>query len=680
MANSLSPRRQSMAFRTLRASMPVVLMISYSGSLGGAERALLDFAPALDGEQCLACPEGPLAQRARSSGVRVLALAQRPLDLRATPWERLLAVRRLVGFRREVRALVRDLDPSLVVACGMRAALALLLPGPPRHAPSVVFTHHDLLPGPLIGRLVRAAAARAAVVIVPSRTVALDLGPQVPAVVVHPGVDVERFASTGPPGASAQALVLGALVGWKRPELALETLALARLKRPDLRLRLVGATLGADGAGLSERLHERAARPDLRGAVDFVGEVDDPVAELASATCLLHCAPREPFGVAVVEALAAGRPVIAPASAGPQEIVDSSCGLLYAPDDAPAAARALLSVIERPELAREMGSAGRARARERFDVSAARERFAAAVAPVLGVRRPHPGAALALVTVTHDSGAELDKLLDSVSRHLPGTRVVVVDCASSDGSVQTARRPRERITVDVIALERNVGFGAACNVGLRTVTEPVTALLNPDVELVDDSLLALAEEAGRHDRLLAPLVLSLDGSRQDTVHPAPTSVAYLASTVIPGTALAPWRSATPRRVGWAVGCALVAGTQTLVRLGPFDERIFLYGEDLDLGLHAAAEGVQTWFWPSARVLHARAHSTAVAFAGEPFELLARARHDAIKRRLGARRARVDDAAQAVTFASRIALKRALGRPAERERGQLRAIRTVRRSP
>jgi hypothetical protein len=70
----------------------------------------------------------------------------------------------------------------------------------------------------------------------------------------------------------------------------------------------------------------------------------------------------------------------------------------------------------------------------------------------------------------------------------------------------------------------------------------------------------------------------------------------------------------------------------------------------------------------------------MAFAGEPFELLAQARHDAIERRLGARRARIDDAAQAVTFASRIGLKRALGRPAPRERGQLRAIRTVRRSP
>jgi GT2 family glycosyltransferase len=121
-----------------------------------------------------------------------------------------------------------------------------------------------------------------------------------------------------------------------------------------------------------------------------------------------------------------------------------------------------------------------------------------------------------------------------------------------------------------------------------------------------------------------------------------------------------------------VGCALVAATDTLKRLGPFDERIFLYGEDLELGLRA-----QTVFWPAARVIHARAQSSSREFGGEPFHLLAEGRHAAVERRLGARRARVDDLLQAVTFGSRIAVKRAFGRDASRERLQLRALRSLR---
>jgi GT2 family glycosyltransferase len=259
--------------------------------------------------------------------------------------------------------------------------------------------------------------------------------------------------------------------------------------------------------------------------------------------------------------------------------------------------------------------------------------------------------------------------------------VVVVDCASRDGTVALAR---DRPGVTVVELGENAGFGRACNRGLELVGAPVVALINPDVELLDDALLALAAEAlgpGRADRLLAPRVLNGDGSLQDTVHPRPGCAADLIGALVPpravpgraGAALAPWRDDRPRRVGWAVGCALVGRTATLRALGPFDESLFLYGEDLELGLHAAQRGVPTWLWPAARVVHHRAHASAVTFGGEPFQRLAQGRHAAVRLRLGPRRAALDDGAQALTFASRLVLKRALGRPADRERRQLAAV-------
>jgi GT2 family glycosyltransferase len=113
-------------------------------------------------------------------------------------------------------------------------------------------------------------------------------------------------------------------------------------------------------------------------------------------------------------------------------------------------------------------------------------------------------------------------------------------------------------------------------------------------------------------------------------------------------------------------------------MGPFDERLFMYAEDLDLCLRAGHEGIETWFWPTGRVIHHRAHSSTRAFDGEPFELLARARRQVVARRLGPARSAVDDRAQALTFASRIAVKQALGRPAARERRQLEALLAARR--
>lgn len=668
----------------------VVLFASYSGALGGAERLLIDWALALDGETCLACPEGPLASAARAAGLRVFAAPARGLELRGSPGRRLLASAGLVAHARELRRLTASLDPELVVAWGMRSAIALL--GLPRRFP-VAFQHNDLLPGPVIGRLVRLAAKRAAVVTVPSRAVASDLDPTDQLAhairVIHPGIDLDRFSPDAVPARPPEVLVLGALVPWKRVDLALEACALARRREPELRVRIVGAPLdGAAADGAVEAIQARAARDDLNGAVELAGASADAPAELARATCLLHCADREPFGLAVLEALAAGRPAIVPAAAGPAEIADRSCAFLYPPGDADAAADALVRVVSDHELAARMGRAGRERARTHFDGTSARSRWVRALSPVRRApsRAGIAAASLEIVTVTHESASALRGLLRSAERFLPSVRVHIVDCASTDETLEIARR---FVSAQVTALEQNVGFARACNLGVADVRAPVVALLNPDVELLDDSLLALAAELLRSDRaerLLAPLVLSTDGSPQDTVHPVPGSPADLARSLLPASAmprllavpLTPWRARSPRRVGWAVGCALLARTDSLRRLGPFDERFFLYGEDLDLGLRAAEAGVEAWFWPDARVLHHRAHSTGAAFGEEPFDLLARARREAVGGHMGDRRLLLDDGAQAVTFATRIAAKRALGRSFERERRQLRALRRARR--
>jgi GT2 family glycosyltransferase/glycosyltransferase involved in cell wall biosynthesis len=656
----------------------MILFVSYSGAFGGAERLLVDYASALRGDRWLACPEGPLAAAARAAGLRVFPLPARSLSLRGRRGEPAVAAVRLAAHARELRALAADLDPELIVAWGMRTAIAALAAGRP-----YVFGHNDLVPGPLVGAAVRRAARHAVRTLVLSHAIAEDLGR--PATVIHPGVDVDAWPAGSESATPPEVVVLGALVGWKAPELALEALAVARRERPELRLRFVGAPLDGDTTVL-DALRRRAESPDVAGAVAFGGFMAEPGAALARATCLLHCAPREPFGLAILESLACGRPAVVPDAAGPAEIVDDTCGVLYPPGDAAAAGRALASLAGDPGQAVALGRAGRERARGRFDVRRARDAFTAAIADAVAVARPGQapagdGAGMAIVTVTHDSAAVLPGLLDSVARHLPGARTIAVDCASGDDSVAIAR---SRSGVASIALAENVGFGAGCNRGVAAVTEPVTVLLNPDVELIDGSLAALgaALRAGP-ERLLAPCVLTGTGGREDSVHPVPASFADLVAAVVPpallpGTAVAPWRARRPRRVGWAVGCAIAAHTDTLRRLGPFDERIFLYGEDLDLGLRAARAGVPTWFSPQARVIHHRAHATRAAFAGEPFERLAGARRNVVARRLGDRRARLDDAAQAITFAARVAAKPLLRRSAERERRQLAALRAARR--
>lgn len=262
----------------------------------------------------------------------------------------------------------------------------------------------------------------------------------------------------------------------------------------------------------------------------------------------------------------------------------------------------------------------------------------------------------AVVTVLHRSAPELAQLRASIDAHLPGTRMVAVDTAEEDGAAALA---------DVLVARRdNPGFGAATNAGLEHVPEPATVLLNPDTEVRDDGLRRLVALTKAHDALFVPRLIRPDGSQERSAHPLPGTPGSLLPAVLPlrSVRLEPWRSPTPRTVGWAVAAALVARTATLQRVG-FDPRIHLHYEDMDLCLRARAAGVPTVFVPDVTVIHAGGHST-----GEPHLERARSRREVVRRNRGAVAAALDEAAQTLTFATR-----ALGgRDRERARTQLRA--------
>jgi N-acetylglucosaminyl-diphospho-decaprenol L-rhamnosyltransferase len=286
-----------------------------------------------------------------------------------------------------------------------------------------------------------------------------------------------------------------------------------------------------------------------------------------------------------------------------------------------------------------------------------------------------------VVCVLHQSAGVLPGLLGSLARHLPHAQVIAVDAGSRDGGSGLARAAG----AEVVVLGANPGFGAACNAGLAQARHAVSVLLNPDCELEDDGLERLAAAAVAHDALWAPRLVAADGRAERSAHALPGTVGALVPAVIHPALLPaalrvraePWRADRPRSVGWAVAACLVARTATLRRLGPFDPRQFLFYEDMDLCLRARAAGVPTILDPSVRVRHLGGHATRPAYGGEPYTLLARRRREVVGANRGRAALTRDDAAQALTFATRGLARRALGRPAAREAAQLAALREAR---
>jgi GT2 family glycosyltransferase len=281
---------------------------------------------------------------------------------------------------------------------------------------------------------------------------------------------------------------------------------------------------------------------------------------------------------------------------------------------------------------------------------------------------------VSIVVVLHDSARPLPALLASLARLPAPPQLIVVDTASSDEGPALARAAG----AEVVELGANPGFGAASNAGVERARHELTVLLNPDCELVDGALARLAARAA-DGRLWVPRLLNPDGSVQRSAHPLPGTAGALLPAVVHPPLLPralreraePYRSNRPRSVGWAIAACLAARTEVLRRLGPFDTRQFLFYEDMDLCLRARAAGIPTALDPSVRVRHLGGHAT--LRDGEPHALLARRRREVVAASRGAAAAALDDLAQGLTFATRAAARRALGRDAGRERAQLAAL-------
>ncbi|RME83783.1 MAG: glycosyltransferase [Caldilineae bacterium] len=176
-------------------------------------------------------------------------------------------------------------------------------------------------------------------------------------------VDLSPFSGPRRPPLSdperVQLLYLGRLVPEKNLHFLLRAFALAAAEEPRLHLRIVGE--GSE----REALQAEIGRMDLSARVELAGPVPfcDAPGELLRADVFLYPAQTESMSMAVLEAMAAGLPVVAVDCAALREYLDHRVEGVLVPEEEEAFAAALLELARMPELARRLGEAGRTRAR-----------------------------------------------------------------------------------------------------------------------------------------------------------------------------------------------------------------------------------------------------------------------------------------------------------------------------
>ncbi len=198
-----------------------------------------------------------------------------------------------------------------------------------------------------------------------------------PEVVPHP-IDWRRWVDCCPVSAAPEnILFLGRIEQLKAPEVVVEALDIVRKSRPQARAMLVGRSRGTrDGLPYIEWL-KRSAR-DVNGC-DFIGPVSrQELPRVFSASRVLAMTSWfENFPMVVLEAMAAGRPIVATSRVGTNELIKTAgCGVIIPPGDPSALAEALVPILQDGNHASEIGEKGRAFVREKLDpdkIAATRE-------------------------------------------------------------------------------------------------------------------------------------------------------------------------------------------------------------------------------------------------------------------------------------------------------------------
>jgi glycosyltransferase involved in cell wall biosynthesis len=383
-----------------------IVYLSASDQLGGAENSLLEILACLreagrGWSLHLVVPGGgPLGSRAAALGIPTTLAPFPPSFARFGDWgggqaqgNRLelwlrfaAAAPAATAYAVRLRFLLRALTPDVIHANGFKMHVLTVLARPPR-TPVIWHVHDYVRNRPVAARLLRWQARQGVMALVNSDSVGSDLkpvcGPTFRIRRIYNAVDLDRFSPQGPrldldalsglppaPPGTVRIGLVGTLGRWKGHGAFFRALSLIPAA-----LRVRGYVVGGpiyhtNGSQYTiEQLRRLAGDSGVLQNVGFTGFVHDVPSTLRALDIVVHASIQpEPFGLAIVEAMACGRAVIAAQAGGAAEIFrDGVDALGHPPGDAGALAHRITELVADEDLRHRLGNAGRATAERYFD-------------------------------------------------------------------------------------------------------------------------------------------------------------------------------------------------------------------------------------------------------------------------------------------------------------------------
>ncbi|MFC1736049.1 glycosyltransferase family 2 protein [Candidatus Hydrogenedentota bacterium] len=222
---------------------------------------------------------------------------------------------------------------------------------------------------------------------------------------------------------------------------------------------------------------------------------------------------------------------------------------------------------------------------------------------------------ISVIIVNWNTEELLRKCLRSVENHV-GTQereTLVIDNNSSDGSVEMIKN--EFPGVNLIRNADNRGFAAGVNQGLHASTGLHVLLINSDARIEDGVVQIMMQylATGKNVGIVGPGLIYPGGIPQERAAGYEINLWNLASHYLVLDKLFPFsmvfrgiyirKCDSPTSVAWVSGCAMLFRREVFEQIGPFDERLFMYMEDVDYCSRARDKGFDVHYLPYIHVIH-----------------------------------------------------------------------------
>ena len=371
-----------------------ILYVHGIEAIGGAERDLIALLKTLDRhtwEPHVVCPgTGPFREQLHAIAVPTYALS-------FPPWRKPLAVFQRQSAVRHLESLVNQLDPAIIHVNDIwwvPHTVSAIASSTANSLPIVAHVRQEIEPV----KVRRYELDRVEAVIAISRQIEQSLiagGVSSKNVrTLYSGIDLSESQLTydGQPirqmiGVPNEAVLLGTLANLfprKGYEVMLRAFPAIVDAVPTVHYMIVGS----DDQGYADRLKRMAQDLKIADRVHIVGFQDPVQPFLAALDLYVHPALMEGFGIAVVEAMAMGKAVVATTTGGlPEVVAQGETGLLVPPGDVDSLAATVVSLLDDPVRRAQMGCKGKVRARERFSLDASVAQVDQLYGKVLGAQK-----------------------------------------------------------------------------------------------------------------------------------------------------------------------------------------------------------------------------------------------------------------------------------------------------